>query len=228
MKRSRIFALFVLAGAVFIGCLIAANWQYERHQSRSELSSQISESLNMDTTNLNNDTLESIWRKVEISGKLTSKPKLARQRPLNGSNGFWVVSTLQTPQDKKFPILLGWIPAATSADSIVLPPELPTEAIQVIGITRELEKFRSTVGLPLGQISSLDAENLDTKANFFVQALQVSPNLDPAIKYVPIPNISTGPHFFYAIQWLVFGLIAIIGAIVFAKSEKSNVETKSS
>lgn len=229
MNRSRIFGLFLLAGAVFIGCIYAANWQYERHQSRSQLSSTVLASLNMQPTNLNSDAMDLIWRKIEVTGKLISEPKLARQRPLSGRNGFWVMSTLQTPQGKTFPVLLGWIPAASSAKAIVLPPQLPTDNIQLTGITRELEQYKQTSGLPIGQISSLDAKNLNTTANFFIQALQVSPNYsDSAIKYVPIPNISTGPHLFYAIQWLVFGLIALIGAVVYARTEKLNVKTKSS
>jgi cytochrome oxidase assembly protein ShyY1 len=231
MNRQRVVGLWIVSILVFIGSIFASNWQYERHLQRSSLSEFVNQRLNGAVLDLSNQSSSlSNWQRVQIEGELSSAGPLIRSRPLDGRNGFWVTSTITTAQNNSYPVLLGWIPATSEATAIVSPPRITTDEVRLEGILRDLEQRQSASDLPAGQSLSMDRETLSTNQRFFIHSLTVTPEMQiPELRTVPIPNVSQGPHFFYAIQWLVFGFIAIFGTVWLIRSEsKSNVKTKRS
>jgi cytochrome oxidase assembly protein ShyY1 len=231
MNRQRVIGLWIISILVFVGSLFASNWQYERHLQRSAFSELVNQKLSGTVLKITEETASlSNWQRVQIEGELGTGGPLIRNRPLDGRNGFWVTSTITTAQNISYPVLLGWIPATSEATEIVSPPKILVTKVKIEGILRDLEPRQSASDLPTGQFLSMDNETLITNQSFFIHSLASSPDLQiPEMRPVPIPNISQGPHFFYAIQWLVFGFIAIFGTVWLIRSEsKSNVKTKSS
>ncbi len=231
MNRQRVIGLWIISILVFVGSLFASNWQYERHLQRSAFSELVNQKLSGTVLKITEETASlSNWQRVQIEGELGTGGPLIRNRPLDGRNGFWVTSTITTAQNISYPVLLGWIPATSEATAIVSPPKILVTKVKIEGILRDLEPRQSASDLPTGQFLSMDNETLITNQSFFIHSLASSPDLQiPEMRPVPIPNISQGPHFFYAIQWLVFGFIAIFGTVWLIRSEsKSNVKTKSS
>jgi cytochrome oxidase assembly protein ShyY1 len=231
MNRKRVVGLWIISILVFIGTIFASNWQYERHLQRSSFSDFVKQRLSGSAIDLTDQSSSlSSWQRVQIEGELGTGGPLIRNRPLDGRNGFWVTSTITTVQNISYPVLLGWIPATSEATAIVSPPKILTTKVKIEGILRDLEPRQSANDLPAGQFISMDNETLKTNQSFFIHSLASSPDLQvPELRPVPIPNISQGPHFFYAIQWLVFGFIAIFGTMWLIRSEsKSNVKAKSS
>ena len=153
---------------------------------------------------------------------------LIRNRPLNGRNGFWVVSNFENTTGSKIPVLIGWISAQSPASSIVAPPSLPTEIIKIEGIARAFETRQTASDLPTGQYLTFDKDLLENSQNFFFQSIEVNHDQLAQIQQVPIPNTTQGPHLFYALQWLVFAAISIIGAAWFSYQERLNVKPKRS
>jgi cytochrome oxidase assembly protein ShyY1 len=45
------------------------------------------------------------------------------------------------------------------------------------------------------------------------------PANDPAFGAFPGPEIDDGPHFFYALQWFFFALLALGGLVYFSRQE---------
>lgn len=228
MNRNRIVGLWLISILVFAGTLVAANWQYNRHIERSSSSDSITNKLNQSLKILDGDHQGlSAWQPVRVKGVLASSGPLIRNRPLEGRNGLWVTSTITTQTGNSYPVLIGWIPATTGATTVIEPPTLTSARIEITGILRELENPEFASDLPAGQFLTMDKQTLKTNKNFFIQVLSAkpAPSADQ-IWFVPVPNISNGPHFFYAIQWIIFGLIALVGTFWLIRSDvKSDVKT---
>lgn len=227
MNPIRVAGLWIVALLVFIGTLFASHWQYERHLERTEFSSEVNERLSATAVSLNTYKNElNTWQRVLISGEIDQETFLIRNRPLNGRNGFWIMSTIRNELGIDYPILLGWIPATGSATEIVKTPTIEPDIYKIEGILRDLESRVVASDLPLGQYLSVDKTTLSTSQNHFVQVLRIEPAISNSeIQIVPVPNASQGPHFFYSIQWLIFGIIALVGAFWLTKTEaKLNVK----
>lgn len=228
MNRNRIIGLWLISILVFAGTLVAANWQYTRHIERTSFSDSITNQLNQSQKILDGDDQNlSVWQPVKVTGVLASTGPLIRNRPLEGRNGLWVASTITTQTGNSYPVLIGWIPATTDATTVIEPPTLTSATIEITGILRELENPEFASDLPAGQFLTMDKQTLKTDKDYFVQALNAkpAPSADQ-IWFVPVPNISNGPHFFYAIQWIIFGLIALVGTFWLIRADvKSDVKT---
>ena len=229
MSLKKLIALWLLAIFVFTGSLFASSWQFDRHETRKSFSESVSEILALAPTPITGNFQDvRQWRRIELQGKLVDDVLLIRNRPLNGRNGFWVVSNFENTTGSKIPVLIGWISAQSSASSIVAPPSLPTEIIKIEGIARAFETRQTASDLPTGQYLTFDKDLLENSQNFFFQSLEVNHDQLAHIQQVPIPNTTQGPHLFYAMQWLVFAAISIIGAAWFSYQERLNVKPKRS
>lgn len=226
MSRTRVISLWILALLVLFGSAFASRWQFERHYERTEKSNQINQILSRSTlANLNPDDYVEYWQPVSFKGRFIGDAKLLRNRPLEGRNGFWVIDTFRTQSGKRLAVLVGWIPSKGSATEFVQPPQLDKEILNIEGIAREYESKEIANDLPVDQLLTLDSTAISSDFDYFVQALLISPSLKQEIVPIPTPRFSQGPHFFYAIQWIIFGIIAIVGSIYLTKSESSNVKT---
>lgn len=229
MSLKKLIALWMLATFVFIGSLFASSWQFDRHETRKAFIRSVSEILDLPPTSIIGNFQDvQQWQRIELQGKFVEDVLLIRNRPLNGRNGFWVVSNFENTTGSKMPVLIGWISAQSSASSIVGPPRLPTEILKLEGIARDFETRKTASDLPDGQYLTFDKDLLKNTQNFFFQSLELNPEQLAQIQPVPIPNTTQGPHLFYALQWLVFAAIAIIGAAWFSYQERLNVKPKRS
>ena len=208
MSLKKLIALWLLAIFVFTGSLFASSWQYDRHETRKSFSESVSEILALAPTPITGNFQDvQQWRRIELQGKFVDDVLLIRNRPLNGRNGFWVVSNFENTTGSKIPVLIGWISAQSPASSIVAPPSLPTEIIKIEGIARAFETRQTASDLPTGQYLTFDKDLLENSQNFFFQSLEVNHDQLAQIQQVPIPNTTQGPHLFYALQWLVIAAI---------------------
>ena len=208
MSLKKLIALWLLAIFVFTGSLFASSWQFDRHETRKSFSESVSEILALAPTPITGNFQDvQQWRRIELQGKFVDYVLLIRNRPLNGINGFWVVSNFENTTGSKIPVLIGWISAQSPASSIVAPPSLPTEIIKIEGIARAFETRQTASDLPTGQYLTFDKDLLENSQNFFFQSLEVNHDQLAQIQQVPIPNTTQGPHLFYALQWLVIAAI---------------------
>ena len=229
MSLKKLIALWLLAIFVFTGSLFASSWQFDRHETRKSFSESVSEILALAPTPITGNFQDvQQWRRIELQGKFVDDVLLIRNRPLNGRNGFWVVSNFENTTGSNIPVLIGWISAQSPASSIVAPPSLPTEIIKIEGIARAFETRQTASDLPTGQYLTFDKDLLENSQNFFFQSLEVNHDQLAQTQQVPIPNTTQGPHLFYALQWLVFAAISIIGAAWFSYQERLNVKPKRS
>jgi cytochrome oxidase assembly protein ShyY1 len=159
------------------------------------------------------------WQPVSFAVTLSAESKFIRKRPLDGRNGLWLVNYAIHDSGFRVPVLLGWLPASAGANVELEIPNLPQQKFQAIGIVRDFEALEEAVDLPKNQILTLNPTEISSDVPYFVQLTSPNMLLTPEFRSVPVPNISQGPHFFYAIQWLVFGVIALIGTTILTRQE---------
>ena len=151
------FTAFVLAMLVL--CAILARWQWSRYQVRLAENDRLDAALSapavpvdelLDAAPAGSDATalpqELEWRSVTATGTFDAEAETAvRRRPLDGRNGFWIVTPLVTESG----VLLvnrGWAPAAGGATTAATPdiPAPPTGEVTVTGRLRPAEATEPT------------------------------------------------------------------------------------
>lgn len=161
------------------------------------------------------------WRQVIATGIYDpTSTLLVRQRPLEGRNGFWVITALDTEEGRLW-VNRGWIPATSAATGVVAAPEPPVGTVTVTARTRVIDAPRDPepTDLPAGQVSGLVPEALGADiVGFYLEAVDSSPP-DVDVQPLPAPAIDETQNISYAVQWLIFATIAIAGWFFFLRRE---------
>ena len=233
LRWTALVLIFVLAA----GALSA--WQFER---RTERVQQIQ--LVIDNYDANPVPLAEIegqissagvalqeWRPSVVTGRyLPDSALLVRNRPLAGRAGFLQIAPFELTDGRILIIERGWI--ATGSDG-----GMPDEVFQIDATDR-----RVTVRLRAGEdsdpaasangtISSLNLEYLAGELNttgeviteFYGRLVFETPSDADYPLLMPKPSLNEGNHLSYALQWILFGLLAI-GALIWAiRREKAMV-----
>lgn len=224
-----LFTLLVPVGVAL--CLMAADWQYQRHVNRSTQdalaeANSANAPVPLPEVVAVKQPLEDAdaYRQVVIQGQFDADATvLVRRRVFNGSPGYWVVTPLQTDTGK-VQVLRGWV--ATAGDALtsptVAPP--PSGTVTVVGWLKPSESLPDPppTDLPAGQVAALDTAVLNgASAGFLpvVVAMAMEP-ADPAgLTALPVPDPGLGPHLAYSWQWIAFAAMLPIGWIILARRE---------
>jgi cytochrome oxidase assembly protein ShyY1 len=145
-----------------------------------------------------------------------SKTVILRYQTRDGNAGVDVVVPLVTDSGTALLVDRGWW--ATSNQGFTDPsqaPSPPSGRVSVTGWVRQNAGGSSAqvVNASTRAISSTEIEPAIGVPTYggFVQLLSESPK--PATPLTPAdpPDLSNGPHFFYALQWWFFGILAVFG-----------------
>jgi len=222
----------LIALLLIIGCLYAAQWQFGRGQSQANTNRIISTNSQLPALEeralLNLDPVGNQWREIKISGTFAPEhQELVRNRYFEGKFGFEVLTLFKSSSGKNFWIDRGWVPAGPNA---MTPPvvELPP-----LGDIQVLTRIRSENLSRQLQGSFFVTRNLAPKPNSIAKLqgieaapyyLDLLPSADGSVKpltEIQLPELTNGPHFAYALQWMAFAMLALIGRILlFRETER--------
>jgi cytochrome oxidase assembly protein ShyY1 len=115
----------------------------------------------------------------------------------------------------------GWVQAGASATIAPELPALPTGTVTIEGrlrLDRSLPQgkfFAIPTGGKGGLISEANAQSSNEESginsSFYIDLLSGDkPELSPAVP-AALPELSDGPHFAYALQWIIFGGLVVYG-----------------
>ena len=229
-----IFTLLVPVGMAL--CLLAANWQYNRHVNRSAEDARVRNNAQAPVVPI--DTLSrpgaafpaaDAWRRVSITGVFASNGQLVRRKPLDGQAGFWVVNALRSSEGGLIQVVRGWVPLGGDATSTPTVPPPPAGTVTVTGRLQPSEAPRSNTGLPAGQLSSLDTSALapgSTTYPGYLVAAGMTPADAASLKPLPVPEIGLGPHLAYSWQWLFFAALLPVGWVILARREIKEIRAE--
>ena len=161
---------------------------------------------------------------VKMSGTFRDEYSvLVRKRPLEGSNGLWVMTPFETADGAQVWLLRGWLPAASSATGVIDVPAAPPGVIDITAAIRAPEGTEPVLGLPQGQVPGVDPKVLPetgspTASNFLQLMKTDEPEED--LLSVPLPSVDEGQNISYAVQWILFALVAAVGWFYFLRREE--------
>ena len=202
-----------------------SDWQFDRYNQRiqnNEITTTALSSEPINLTDLSQVSDLKDWQKVSIKGEfVNSDAKLLRRQYLESSLGFWVITPLKLDNDQVILVNRGWIPIAESSTSQQEIPSSPQGDVTIIGYVQTLKDTRrEPEDLPLNQINYLNSTNFSSQplSTNYLQLASMTP-MDNQVAIIPLPELSNGPHFSYAIQWILFALMLPIGWYVLLKNE---------
>lgn len=221
LRTRRWIGFTALVVGAIIGFGLLSMWQWHRADERRIERVALQSSLEASPVPID-DLLplgpDDAWRTVAAVGRYSAEDQvLVRKRPLDGRNGFWVMTRLDTAAGPVW-VNRGWL--AATGDALATPPipAPPTGEVTVTGYVRALEPDIDATGLPAGQVASPSASALPAAEGGFVQVASSTP-AERALVPVPVPTIDEGRNISYAIQWLIFATVAIAGWFVFLRRE---------
>lgn len=221
LRTSRWISFTALVLVAIIGFGFLSRWQFERAEQHRKERLTIEQGQVIPETQTD-VTINPEFSRVTVSGTYLDQDILVRQRPLDGGNGYWVLTPLQPEANvDKLWVLRGWLSASTQAQEVPPIPNAPTGSVTIEGAIRVFEEPRANVsGLPDSVISRMSLEELafaGAAQGKVLQLIQSNPpdNLIP----VPLPEVDEGQNISYAIQWILFAIVAMSGWFIFLRRE---------
>jgi cytochrome oxidase assembly protein ShyY1 len=154
---------------------------------------------------------------VSATGRYdASKTVVVRYQTRDGNAGVDVVVPLMTASGTALLVDRGWFATSnqglTDASQVPAPP---SGQVTVTGWVRQNAGGSSAdvVNASARAISSTEIEPAIGVPTYggFVQLLTESPKPATPLTRADPPDLSNGPHFFYALQWWFFGILALFG-----------------
>ena len=214
-----------IAMLLIVLCLFAGQWQLHKGESRSQQNGIIRH--NQTLTALTGDETGAIdpikdqWRQIALLGNFDSTHLLLlRNRYFEGRYGFEVLTLFRAVSGGNFWVDRGWVMAGAAAN---IPPKIPpitTQQISILvrlradDISRQIEgslfalpgTHRSTIDLTSAQGVTANAYYVDLISSKTINVAPLTP--------IALPELTNGPHFAYALQWLAFATLILVGRIL--------------
>jgi cytochrome oxidase assembly protein ShyY1 len=226
LLRTRRWIGFTTLVVVLIAAFgFLSHWQWQRADEKrlQRLSVEHSPDGSSRPLQMNNmDTLPE-WESVSVMGSFDPlRQVLVRQRPQAGANGYWVLTPLSNDAGLTVWVNRGWMAATGPAMTTPASPQPPAGNVTVRGWWRlpETVAEASRTGLPDGMVGAVDPAVLPntTTMTGYIQLLTSTPEMTGLVP-VPRPTIDEGQNISYAVQWLLFAAVGIIGWIIFLRRE---------
>jgi cytochrome oxidase assembly protein ShyY1 len=166
------------------------------------------------------------WRPVTATGRYDAAGEvLVRKRPLEGTNGFWVVTPLVTGSGAVLAVNRGWVATTGGADATQAVPPAPSGEVEVVGRIQLSQDapIPQPEDLPAGQITDLSVPLVADGATAYpayIELVSSTPAQEPGLRPLPLPDLSDGPHLSYAVQWVFFAAVAVTGFVILVRRER--------
>jgi surfeit locus 1 family protein len=217
----------LIALALIVLCLWAAQWQYQRGIDRHARNALIETRIGFDAQPLS--TVDKApqryeWQRVTTTGSFNQDEQiLLRNRYSEGVYGFNVLTIFTSSDNKRFWVDRGWVKAGITATT---PPAVRKTPAGVVEITGRLRldsslprgSFFALPANSTGLVSKLNAQSQSKTEDFYLDLLSGSEqSLTPEV-VSQLPELIDGPHMAYALQWVFFAGLVIYGRILIRRT----------
>jgi cytochrome oxidase assembly protein ShyY1 len=215
----------VIALALIVGCLWASQWQYHRGVARHDRNSQISSHIELPVVPLaaiTDDPKSNEWQRVSTTGHFDPERQiLLRNHYSEGKYGFEILTEFTSRDGYQFWVDRGWVQAGATATERPDLPATPKGEVTIVGRVRldtslpQGNFFAIPTGKSTGLISEANAQSSNSTegiaSDFYLDLLSGNlPELTPDV-VAEVPELTDGPHFAYALQWIIFAGLVIYG-----------------
>ena len=197
-------------------------WQFHRLNDRQSFNSEVRERSSLAVVDLSSldisDPSAVEWRPAGAKGTyLVDEQVLILNRSQGGIAGMNVVTPLLLEDGRAVLINRGFISLNTT------PPAAPTGVVKVVGTLRASEGRTTGQATEakgdLSEFFRLDIGRLQQQIDYeLLPVALIAENSEPTesstLTPVNPPELTSGPHLSYAIQWLIFSMAVIIGWVL--------------
>ncbi len=218
----------LIALTLIAGCLWAAQWQFHRGTARHDRNSQITSHIDkpvVDLAQLTGTYAENEWQRVRVQGQFhQDRQILLRNHYFEGKYGFELLTAFTSLAGDQFWVDRGWVQAGATASEKPKIPTVPEGVVIIVGRIRldtslpQGNFFAIPTGKSGGLISEVNAQSSNASqgidSDFYLDLIEGDrPELTPEV-VAEVPELSDGPHFAYALQWLIFAGLVIYGRLL--------------
>jgi cytochrome oxidase assembly protein ShyY1 len=222
--------LIVFVAALGVAFVSLGNWQLDRLAQRKERNA---------TTIANEQkpvqpyeqvfthpiTDADQWQQVEARGTFDAEHQfVVRYRSNRGADGYEVVTPLRTASGTVL-VDRGFIPLERGTRIPSVAPLPPAGEVTVVGHVRRNERGRRAATTPAGnQMRLINSDAIAATLPYEIESgyiglLSVQPEQQGGFQPIQLPDLSEGPHFWYAVQWFLFTAIGLAGIVVFIRGD---------
>jgi cytochrome oxidase assembly protein ShyY1 len=165
------------------------------------------------------------WQRVEARGTFDADHQfVVRYRGNGGVDGHEVVTPLRTASGAVL-VDRGFIPLERGTRIPSLAPVPPAGEVTVVGHVRRSEKGRRAATTPVGnQMRLINSDAIAATLPYDIESgyiglITIRPEQQGGFQPIQLPELSDGPHFWYAVQWFMFTTIAVAGIVVFIRGD---------
>jgi cytochrome oxidase assembly protein ShyY1 len=165
------------------------------------------------------------WQRVEARGTFDAQHQfVVRYRSNGDADGYEVVTPLRTATGAVL-VDRGFIPLQRGTQIPSVAPAPPTGEVTVVGHVRRDEKGRRAATTPVGnQMRLINSQAIAATLPYpittgYIGLLTVQPEQQGGFQPIKLPELSEGPHFWYALQWFMFTAVAAAGIVVFIRGD---------
>lgn len=222
--------MIVLAGV----CVRLGNWQFDRLHERQDENALVSKHIDRDPVPIDDvvqpdaDSVpaDSEWTPVTATGHYDGERQVVEKyMTRDGVPGVEVITPLVTSSGTAVLVNRGWMEEADSTATVDELPPAPTGKVTLSGWIRVDSGADDRAIEPSdGQVRAISSEGIETALPYgaypgYVNRLSQQPPADDRLDPEPTPDLGQGPHFFYAMQWYFFAILAVFGWFYFAWTE---------
>lgn len=224
----RVLALAVLGLVLGAGCALAGVWQVHRFGEKRQANADLRENVRQPGQPVDRvlavgrpATRAVRYRTVTATGRYdVAGQALVRQRQVQNTPGFLVVTPLRTAAGPVLVVVRGFLAYTGTATATPPVPPPPAGVVSLTGRVQPGEPGAPPRVLPPGQIERIDVGRIaaDIGARGYGGYLELvsSAPADRGLVAMPPPDLSNpaggadeGQHLAYVVQWFAFGLLAL-------------------
>lgn len=223
----RIIGGMVLAAA----CVALGMWQLDRNEQRQERNALIEANLDRPPVAVDDVLTPGVpidpsdeWVTVRAEGRYDAEHEFAvRLRPRAGQPGVHVLTPLVTDSGAAVLVDRGFV--AGSGAGVPDLPAPPDGLVEATGRVRPSEDRRGPGGDPeAGVIRFVDLDAIAAVLPYpvyggWLELASEKPTPAEVPEQVPPPEVESGPHLSYAIQWFAFATIGVGGFVLLVRAE---------
>ena len=230
LKPGWVFTAAAVLIFAYFAFTVLAPWQLHKTEAKTERNHNIEAAFETDPVPLSEifttrgevaDGKE--WRRVSMTGHyLPESEVLLRLRPVNSSPAFQALTPFRLNSGEIMLVNRGFVPA--NQDNVPDIPAAPSEEVTIVGYARldepppSHEPLTDQGRLQVSGINSQQIADL-THLELGKDYVQLSDGQPGTLSAIPLPQLDSGPHLSYGIQWIAFGIMAPLGLGYFVWAE---------
>jgi cytochrome oxidase assembly protein ShyY1 len=227
LRWALLVVFVVVLGIAFVSL---GNWQLDRLAQRKErnattIANEQKPIQPYEQVFTHQITDEDQWQRVEARGTFDAEHQfVVRYRSNGGADGYEVVTPLRTASGAVL-VDRGFIPLERGTRIPSVAPAPPTGEVTVVGHVRRNERGRRAATAPAGnQVRLINSDAMAATLPYEIESgyiglLTVQPEQQGGFQPIQLPDLSEGPHFWYAVQWFMFTAIGVAGIVVFIRGD---------